>query len=113
VQAQFVDVVEKERPVLRVLDETGLVAKSSWKAATRVTEQVRLEQCGWHASAMRYDERTIATLTLCVNQPPDRIGLRTRLAKDQEVCLRACRERNLCAKGLNGSTASDEDRQSA
>ncbi len=113
VQAQFVDVIEKEGPILRVLEETGLVAKGSWKAATNVAEQVRPEQCRRGAFAVRYDERTVATLALCVNQPPDRLGLGTRLAMDQYVCLRACRERNLHAKGLSGSTASYENRQPA
>jgi hypothetical protein len=58
-----------------------------------------------------YDERTVVPLALYVNQPPDRLGLGTHLAMDQYVRLRACRERNLHAKGLNGSTASYENRQ--
>jgi hypothetical protein len=113
VQAHLVDVIKKEGPVLRLLDETGLVAKGSWKAVMSVAEQVRPEQCRRGAFAVRYDEWTVATLALCVNQPPDRLGLSTRLAMDQYVCLRACRERNLQAKGLNGSTASYENRQPA
>jgi hypothetical protein len=69
---------------------------------------LRFEQCRRNAFALRYDERTVATLTLGVNQPRDCLRLGARFANDQDVCLRTNRERDLQVKGLDGSTGSDE-----
>ena len=60
-EGKFGDLVEVDRPLVRVLELPGLTAVRSSERALLVAEQLRLQKLAGNRRAVDLDERAIAT----------------------------------------------------
>jgi len=109
------DLVEKDRPAMRHLQQAGLGLLRIGEGATLEAEQLRLEQRVWNRRAIDIHERRRGPRTQFVNQTCDEPFTGTGFAGDQNRrqtpgrCRKASNQpRELLTKGGRGCAVPDE-----
>src|SRR5690606_6190451 len=78
------DLVEKQRPAVRGLEEPGPVLNRAGERTTRASEELALEERLRDGAAVDRDERSRGARRLVMNEPRDPLLARTALARDDD-----------------------------
>ena len=82
-ESQLPDLVEKDRPALRVAEETGPARDRPGEGALLVAEELRLDERLGHRSAVDDEERLLAAVARVVDRAGDALLAGAALARDE------------------------------